>query len=85
MKKQKKIYTFLLSLLLAFSLLFPGSIVPVEAAGGDMAVHFIDVGQGLAILVQEILSRLEAEKIFSMMVETVLMQMRWSSILRIRK
>ena len=44
MKKQKKIYTFLLSLLLAFSLLFPGSIVPVEAAGGDMAVHFIDVG-----------------------------------------
>ena len=52
MKKQKKIYTFLLSLLLAFSLLFPGSIVPVEAAGGDMAVHFIDVGQGLAILVQ---------------------------------
>ena len=52
MKKQRKIYTFLLSLLLAFSLLLPGSIVPVEAAGGDMAVHFIDVGQGLAILVQ---------------------------------
>ena len=52
MKKQKKIYTFLLSLLLAFSLLFPGSIVLVEAAGGDMAVHFIDVGQGLATLVQ---------------------------------
>lgn len=42
MKKQRKIYTFLLSLLLAFSLLLPGSIVPVEAAGGDMAVHFID-------------------------------------------
>lgn len=52
MKKQRKIYTFLLSLLLAFSLLLPGSIVPVEAAGGDMSVHFIDVGQGLAILVQ---------------------------------
>ena len=52
MKKQRKIYTFLLSLLLAFSLLLPGSIVPVEAADGDMAVHFIDVGQGLAILVQ---------------------------------
>ena len=46
MKKQRKIYTFLLSLLLAFSLLLPGSIVPVEAAGGDMAVHFIDVGAG---------------------------------------
>ena len=52
MKKQRKIYTFLLSLLLAFSLLLPGSIVPVEAADGDMAVHVIDVGQGLAILVQ---------------------------------
>ena len=53
MKKQKKLYGLLLSLLLACSLLFPGSMASVEAADqGDMAVHFIDVGQGLAILVQ---------------------------------
>ena len=44
MKKQKKLYSLLLSLILACSLLFPGSIASVEAAGqGDMAVHFIDV------------------------------------------
>ena len=53
MKKQNRIKTFMLSLLLAFMLVFPGSAVGVEASGqGDMAVHFIDVGQGLAILVQ---------------------------------
>lgn len=53
MKKQKKLYSFLFSLVLAVSLLFPGSVASVEAAGqGEMAVHFIDVGQGLAILVQ---------------------------------
>ena len=53
MKKQNRIKTFMLSLLLAFMLVFPGSIVDVEASGQeDMAVHFIDVGQGLAILVQ---------------------------------
>ena len=53
MKKQNRIKTFMLSLLLAFMLVFPGSAVGVEASGqGDMAVHFINVGQGLAILVQ---------------------------------
>ena len=53
MKKQNRIKTFMLSLLLAFMLVFPGSAVAVEASGqGDMAVHFINVGQGLAILVQ---------------------------------
>ena len=53
MKKQNRFLTYLMSLLLAFMLVLPGSAVSAQAAGsGDMAVHFIDVGQGLAILVQ---------------------------------
>ena len=53
MKKQSKFMTFLMSFLLAFMLAVPGNAVSTQAAGqGDMAVHFIDVGQGLAILVQ---------------------------------
>lgn len=49
MKKQSKLMTFLMSLLLVFMLAVPGNAVSTQAAGqGDMAVHFIDVGQGLA-------------------------------------
>ena len=45
--------TFILSVLLALTLVLPGSAVTAKADGqGNMAVHFIDVGQGLAILVQ---------------------------------
>ena len=45
MKKQSKLMTFLMSLLLAFMLAVPGNAVSTQAAGqGDMAVHFIDVG-----------------------------------------
>lgn len=53
MKKQNRFVTFILSVLLALTLVLPGSAVTAKADGqGDMAVHFIDVGQGLAILVQ---------------------------------
>lgn len=53
MKKQKRFATFMMSLLMALMLVLPGSTVTTQAAGsGDMAVHFIDVGQGLSILVQ---------------------------------
>lgn len=53
MKKQNRFVTFILSVLLALTLVLPGSAVIAKADGqGNMAVHFIDVGQGLAILVQ---------------------------------
>ena len=53
MKKQNRFVTFILSVLLALTLVLPGSAVTANADGqGNMAVHFIDVGQGLAILVQ---------------------------------
>ena len=53
MKKQNRFMTFILSMLLALTLVLPGSAVTAKADGqGNMAVHFIDVGQGLAILVQ---------------------------------
>lgn len=53
MKKQNRFVKFILSVLLALTLVLPGSAVTAKADGqGNMAVHFIDVGQGLAILVQ---------------------------------
>lgn len=53
MKKKNRFVTFILSVLLALTLVLPGSAVTAKADGqGNMAVHFIDVGQGLAILVQ---------------------------------
>lgn len=53
MKKQNRFVAFILSVLLALTLVLPGSAVTAKADGqGNMAVHFIDVGQGLAILVQ---------------------------------
>ena len=67
MKKQSKLMTFLMSLLLVFMLAVPGNAVSTQAAGqGDMAVHFIDVGQGLSI--------------FFMIVEIGHMRMKWYSI-----
>lgn len=66
--------TFILSMLLALTLVLPGSAVIAKADGqGDMAVHFIDVGQGLAILVQS------EEKTFFTMAETGHMRMKWCS------
>lgn len=43
---------FLILVLILAGVLFTGSEKTVQASGGDMAVHFLDVGQGLAILVQ---------------------------------
>lgn len=75
MKKQSKLMTFLMSLLLAFMLAVPGNAVSTQAAGqGDMAVHFIDVGQGLQS------SSSQEEKIFFMMAEIGHMRMKWYSI-----
>ena len=47
----------IVSYLLTFVLIVAGMVVPgneslVQASGGDMTVHFLDVGQGLAVLVQ---------------------------------
>lgn len=53
MKKQNKLLSLLLSLFLLLFTLAPQSALTVYAdANGDMAVHFIDIGQGNAILVQ---------------------------------
>ena len=54
MKHKKKRFSLFLPLLLALTLLLPAGTLPVHAESGaqDMAVHFLDVGQGLSILVQ---------------------------------
>lgn len=53
MKKKNKLQSLILSLFLLIFALIPQSGLTVSAAAGrDMAVHFLDVGQGNAILVQ---------------------------------
>ena len=53
MKKQNKLLSLFLSLFLLLFTLIPQSALTVNAeTNGDMAVHFIDIGQGNAILVQ---------------------------------
>ena len=53
MKRKSKLQSIILSLLLLLFTLVPQSALTVNAAaGGDMEVHFLDVGQGNAILVQ---------------------------------
>ena len=56
MKKQNRLLSLILSLFLLLFTLVPQSALTVKAEGNsEMAVHFIDVGQGNAI-VQKILS-----------------------------
>ena len=51
MKKQNKLLSLLLSLFLLLFTLAPQSALTVYAdTNGDMAVHFIDIGQGNAII-----------------------------------
>ena len=53
MKKQNRLLSLILSLFLLLFTLVPQSALTVKAEGNsEMAVHFIDVGQGNAILVQ---------------------------------
>lgn len=53
MKRKSKLQSIILSLILLLFTLVPQSALTVNAAaGGDMEVHFLDVGQGNAILVQ---------------------------------
>ena len=53
MKRQNKLLSLFLALFLLLFTLVPQSALTVKAEGsGEMAVHFIDVGQGSAILVQ---------------------------------
>ena len=74
MKKQNRFMTFILSMLLALTLVLPGSAVIAKADGqGDMAVHFIDVGQDWRFLYSR------EEKTFFTMAETGHMRMKWYS------
>ena len=53
MKKQNRLLSLILSLFLLLFTLVPQSALTVKAEGNsEMAVHFIDIGQGNAILVQ---------------------------------
>lgn len=56
---RQRLLSLLLPILLVFAMAGVGMKVPVQAAGndagaqtGEMKVHFLDVGQGLSILVQ---------------------------------
>ena len=56
---RQRLVSLLLPILLVFAMAGVGMKVPVQAAGndagaqiGEMKVHFLDVGQGLSILVQ---------------------------------
>lgn len=54
MKQKKKILSLLLCIFLLLGIIVPGLSCTVLASesSGDMAVHFLDVGQGLSVLVQ---------------------------------
>ncbi len=52
MKRKRKLLSLFLSLFLLLFTLFPQSVTVQANTGEKMAVHFLDVGQGLSILVQ---------------------------------
>ena len=52
MKRKNKLLSLFLSLFLLLFTLAPQTALTVYADSNDMAVHFLDVGQGSAILVQ---------------------------------
>lgn len=75
MKKQSKLMTFLMSLLLAFMLAVPGNAVSTQAAGqGDMLYILLMLARDWQS------SSSQEEKIFFMMVEIGHMRMKWYSI-----
>ena len=75
MKKQSKLMTFLMPLLLAFMLAVPGNAVSTQAAGqGDMLYILLMLARDWQS------SSSQEEKIFFMMVEIGHMRMKWYSI-----
>ena len=75
MKKQSKLMTFLMSLLLVFMLAVPGNAVSTQAAGqGDMLYILLMLARDWQS------SSSQEEKIFFMMVEIGHMRMKWYSI-----